>query len=200
MAASYGCRCASSGMRSPFGAPPRLSFRRPNATTQLRAALHSLADRYRGPYGGPWTLSTAKLSQTPGRPVIVPAGTMPEAAREQFAKPPAGAAPAPHSGLPSGKRPLRGRGDWSCNRNSDTCQYFGDDIFLPRDSGEGDHPKGGGRGVGRDASLSTTAKRRVRRPFHRARARSPSPVSTGEDDEAPSFRSTRIRPMNTSWC
>src|SRR5215469_12556202 len=25
--------------RSPFGAPPRLSFRRPNATTQLRAAL-----------------------------------------------------------------------------------------------------------------------------------------------------------------
>jgi hypothetical protein len=38
-AASSGCRSASSGTRSPLGAPPRLSFRRPNATTQLRAAL-----------------------------------------------------------------------------------------------------------------------------------------------------------------
>jgi hypothetical protein len=84
-AASYGCRSASSGMRSPLGAPPRHSFRRPNATTQLRAALHSLADRYLGPCG-PWTLSTAKLSQTPGRPVLMPAGSMPEAARERTAK------------------------------------------------------------------------------------------------------------------
>ncbi len=39
LAASYGCRSAFGGMRSPLGAPPRLSFRRPNATTQLRAAL-----------------------------------------------------------------------------------------------------------------------------------------------------------------
>ena len=73
-------------------------------------------------YAGLRTLSAAKLSQTPGRPVVMPAGTMPEAAREQFAKPPAGAAPAPHSGLPSGKRPLRERGNLRCNRNGDNCQ------------------------------------------------------------------------------
>ena len=54
---------------------------------------------------GLWTLSTAKLSQTPGRPVLVPAGSMPETARERIANPRAGAAPAPHSGQPSGKRP-----------------------------------------------------------------------------------------------
>jgi hypothetical protein len=131
VAASCGCGSALCEARSPFGAPPRLSFRRPNATTQLRAALHSLADRYLGPYGEPWTLSAAKLSQTPGRPVVMPAGTMPEAAREQFAKPPAGAAPAPHSGLPSGKRPIRERGDGWCNRNSDNCQWCGDNIFRP---------------------------------------------------------------------
>src|SRR5271166_5359620 len=59
LAASYGCRSALIAARSPLGAPPRLSFRRPNATTQLRAALHSLADRYVGRYR-PWTLSTAK--------------------------------------------------------------------------------------------------------------------------------------------
>ena len=50
-------------------------------------------------------LSAAEFSQTPGRPVVMPAGPMPEAARERIANPRAGAALAPHSGQPSGKRP-----------------------------------------------------------------------------------------------
>jgi len=123
-----GCRSASSGTRSPFGAPPRHLFRRPNATTQLQAALHSLVDRYLRPknFAGPralrpcgpctralhsslGTLSTAKFSRTPGRPVVMPIGSMPEAARERVANPPAGTALAPHSGLPSGKRPFTER-------------------------------------------------------------------------------------------
>jgi len=54
-------------------------------------------------------LSAAEFSQTPGRPVVMPAGSMPKAARERSANPRAGAAPAPHSGMPSGKRPLRER-------------------------------------------------------------------------------------------
>ena len=53
---------------------------------------------------------------------------------------------------------------------------------CPAKAGKGDHPKGGGRGVGLDDALSTTVERRVRRPFHRARARSPSPVFTGEEE------------------
>ncbi len=58
-----------------------------------------------------WTLSTAKMSRTPGRPVVMPVGSMPEAARERGANPPAGTALAPHSGLPSGKRPFTERDD-----------------------------------------------------------------------------------------
>ena len=107
----YGCRSVLSAARSPLGAPPRRLLRRPNATAQFRAALSSLADRYLGPrVCGPcglWTLMrgvgpspTAKVSQTPGRPVVMPAGTMPRTARERSANPPAGTAPAPHSGLP----------------------------------------------------------------------------------------------------
>ena len=72
---------------------------------------------------------------------------------------------------------------------------------CPAIPGKGDHlqlaqqAKDGGRGAGIDDSPSTKANRRVRRPFHRARARSPSPVFTGEDEEnAISFsRCSRIR-------
>ena len=39
LAASCGCRSALSAARSPLGAPPRLSVRRPNATPQFQAAL-----------------------------------------------------------------------------------------------------------------------------------------------------------------
>jgi len=124
MAASYGCRSVLGGARSPFGAPPRLSFRRPNATTQLRAALHSLADRYLGPCG-PWTLSTAEFSQTPGRPVVMPAGSMPKAARERGANPRAGAALAPYVGShPDTSRSEQD--DSLCNHISDNCQYTSD--------------------------------------------------------------------------
>jgi hypothetical protein len=49
---------------------------------------------------------------------------------------------------------------------------------CPAKAGKGDHPKGGGSGVGLNETLSTTLKRRVRRPFHRARARSPFPRGT----------------------
>ena len=38
------------------------------------------------------------VQRAPRRPVIVPDGTMPEAARERFARPPAGTALAPLSG------------------------------------------------------------------------------------------------------
>jgi hypothetical protein len=89
----------------PLSSGPRFTLWRIVTLTQGLWALAGLA------LCESWTLSTAKLSQTPGRPVVMPAGTMPKAAREQFAKPPAGAALAPHSGLPSGKRPLRERGD-----------------------------------------------------------------------------------------
>src|ERR1700733_2793487 len=60
-------------------------------------------------------------------------------------------------------------------------------FILPAKAGKGDHAKRGGRGVGLNATLSTTARRRVRRPFHRARARSPSPVFTGEEKKAQLF-------------
>jgi len=45
--------------------------------------------------GGP---SPMPVQRAPRRPVIVPDGTMPEAARERFARPPAGTALAPLSG------------------------------------------------------------------------------------------------------
>ena len=77
----------------PLSSGPRFALWR--IVTSARTAVHA----------GLRTLSTAKLSQTPGRPVIMPAGSMPEAARERIANPRAGAALAPHSGQPSGKRP-----------------------------------------------------------------------------------------------
>jgi hypothetical protein len=87
------------GARSPLGAPPRLLLRRSNATAQLRAALPRR-------WIGLSTLSAAELSQAPGRPVIVPAGTMPKAARARIVTPPAGTALAPSFGNTSGSRPL----------------------------------------------------------------------------------------------
>ena len=112
VAASSGCgsALAQRARLSALHRGSRLGDRTPPLSSGPRFTLWRIVTS--APTGGPWTLSTAELSQTPGRPVVMPAGTMPEAARERFAKPPAGAAPAPHSGLPSGKRPLRERGDW----------------------------------------------------------------------------------------
>src|ERR1700733_2476776 len=51
-----------------------------------------------------------------------------------------------------------------------TIARSGDLLSCPAPAGKEDHPKGGGRGVGLNETLSSTAKRQVRRPFHRARA------------------------------
>ena len=116
-----------------------LAFRRSTAALVVGSRHHSASGRAslfggslprpRPRHAGLRTLAAAKFSQTPGRPVVMPAGSMPEAARERSANPRAGAAPAPHSGMPSGKRPLRERDDSLCNRNGDNCQCNSDDKF-----------------------------------------------------------------------
>ena len=50
-------------------------------------------------------LEPVPVQRAPRRPVIVPAGRIPGAARERSANPPAGTAPAPSSGLPPERRP-----------------------------------------------------------------------------------------------
>jgi hypothetical protein len=52
-------------------------------------------------------------------------------------------------------------------------------LSCPAKAGKGDHPKGGGRGVELNDTLSTTAKRRVRRPLHHASHGPPPPLSRG---------------------
>ena len=48
------------------------------------------------------------VQRAPRRPVIVPDERGPEAARERFARPPAGTAPTPHLQIASGMRPSMG--------------------------------------------------------------------------------------------
>ena len=88
-------RRASGGTRSPVGVPPRLLLRRPNATAQLR-----LRASWDAAATGVTRLEPVPVQRAPRRPVIVPAGRIPGAARERSANPPAGTAPAPSSGLP----------------------------------------------------------------------------------------------------
>jgi hypothetical protein len=90
-----GARRASGGTRSPVGVPPRLLLRRPNATAQLR-----LRASWDAASTGVTRLAPVPVQRAPRRPVIVPAGRIPGAARERSANPPAGTAPAPSSGLP----------------------------------------------------------------------------------------------------
>jgi hypothetical protein len=52
-------------------------------------------------------------------------------------------------------------------------------LIRPREAGEGDHAERGGGGLGVDASLASQNNRPLRRPSHRANARSPSPLSRG---------------------
>ena len=92
------------GDRSPSGASPRLLLRRPNATAQLRAALPGITGCERVlPLPGP-------VQRAPRRPVLVPAGRGPEAARARTVS---FRARAPHlaplSGVPSRRRPWRAR-------------------------------------------------------------------------------------------
>ena len=90
-----GARRASGGTRSPVGVPPRLLLRRTNATAQLR-----LRASWDAALTGVTRLEPVPVQRAPRRPVIVPAGRIPEAARERSSNPPAGTAPAPSSGLP----------------------------------------------------------------------------------------------------
>jgi len=59
----------------------------------------------------------------------------------------------------------------------------------PAIAGKGDHPSAersdGGRGAGRDETLSTKAKRRVRRPLHHASRGPPPPLSQGRTTQLP---------------
>ena len=92
------------GDRSPSGASPRLLLRRPNATAQPRAALPGITGCERVlPLPGP-------VQRAPRRPVVVPAGRGPEAARARTVS---FRARAPHlaplSGVPSRRRPWRAR-------------------------------------------------------------------------------------------
>jgi hypothetical protein len=75
-------RLASSGTRSPVGVPPRLLPRRPNATAQPQAALPGtwLKD---GCYPSP----PVPVQRASRRPVIMPAGRLPRAARERGYEP-----------------------------------------------------------------------------------------------------------------
>jgi hypothetical protein len=92
---SLACGGGKGGGRSPVGVPPRLSLRRTNATAQLR-----LRASWDAALAGVTRLQPVPVQRAPRRPVIVPAGRIPEAARERSANPPAGTAPAPPSGLP----------------------------------------------------------------------------------------------------
>ena len=81
------------GARSPTGAPPRFLHRRPNATAQPQAALPGTWLR-NGRYPSP----PVPVQRASRRPVIMPAGRLPRAARERVTKPPAGTALAPFQG------------------------------------------------------------------------------------------------------
>jgi hypothetical protein len=63
---------ASSGTRSPFGAPQRRLQQRANAATQPRPRFTRAGGRERYPR------RQSRLSQAPGAPVVMPGGTIPE--------------------------------------------------------------------------------------------------------------------------
>ena len=93
---SLGARGAGApyGARSPTGAPPRFLHRRTNATAQPQAALPGTWLR-NGRYPSP----PVPVQRASRRPVIMPAGRLPRAARERgYEAPPAGTALAPFQG------------------------------------------------------------------------------------------------------
>jgi hypothetical protein len=71
-----GARRASIGTRSPVGVPPRHLLRRTNATAQLR-----LRASWDVALTGVTHLQPVPVQRAPRRPVIMPAGRIPEAAR-----------------------------------------------------------------------------------------------------------------------
>jgi hypothetical protein len=103
--------------RSPSGAPPRHS---PGRTHPALAQLQF--PRFLRP--GSTGVTRFRLSpvyRAPRRPVVMPAERWPRAARERFARPPAGTAPAPHLG--SHPDASLDRAGWAgCNLISDERQ------------------------------------------------------------------------------
>ena len=96
---------ASSVRRTSIGVPPRLLLRRPNATAQLQSALPGM-----GPVSGRYPQTgPSQYSEAPRRPVVLPVGRVPEAARERVASPPAGTALALAARNASRPRPNIGR-------------------------------------------------------------------------------------------
>jgi hypothetical protein len=77
-----GARRASIGTRSPVGVPPRHLLRRTNATAQLR-----LRASWDVALTGVTHLQPVPVQRAPRRPVIMPAGRIPEAARERSYEP-----------------------------------------------------------------------------------------------------------------
>jgi len=89
-----GCPNRPLRARTPLGAPPRLSlkvFQALSATTPGQVSWDLV-------HAALATLSCPSPAEAPRAPVVMPADMMPEAARERFARPRAGTAPAPPSG------------------------------------------------------------------------------------------------------
>ncbi len=89
---SFGAAAALDASRSPFGAPPRHSPGR----THLPLAQPQFLRFLRPDLAGVTRFNLSQVYRAPRGPVIVPAEQWPRAAREQFAKPRAGTALAPH--------------------------------------------------------------------------------------------------------
>jgi len=70
------------------------------------------------------------VQRAPRGPVIVPDGTMPEAARERFARPPAGTALAPLSGSHL-ESALAERDGGAVSRDADEGQARSANLFVP---------------------------------------------------------------------
>ena len=116
-------RLASSGTRSPVGVPPRLSLRRPNATAQPQAALPGTRLR-NGRYPSP----PVPVQRASRRPVIMPAGRLPRAARER------GHEPRPRAPLPLRHSAVTGDVPYASEIapgpiKRDACQYKRDGAF-----------------------------------------------------------------------
>jgi hypothetical protein len=102
-AASADAARALRSARSPSGAPPRLWPRFLGLGFSTSGQVSWDVVRRDLP-----ALSCPSPAAAPRAPVVVPADMMPEAARERFARPPAGTAPAPHLQIASGMRPSMG--------------------------------------------------------------------------------------------
>jgi hypothetical protein len=102
--AGRGVGSASSGMRPPIGASPRLSPRDFRLLAQLQARFPGTRSSRALP-----VLSCPSPADAPCAPAVVPANVIPEAAPERVASPRGGTALAPCSGVPREHVPYRAR-------------------------------------------------------------------------------------------